>query len=284
MKKRSTLTFLSLLFAIYLVAQSTPAESGHSLFNIMPNYHVDKYSLVKKEFDQLKIRVVSKKESVGYVEETKEGELEECTFRFNGEMNKAPTNLQILRNFKNAVAEKNGQLLFEDGFYQDKEYFKLKKGAETYWIKILCDGIGGYTITSIKEAAMKQDIVLSADAIKAGLAAEGKVSFYGIFFDTDKAVVNPESAPTLTAIAAFLKANPTTNVYIVGHTDNTGDFTRNSTLSKDRATAVVTELTTKYSVNKTQVTPQGVASLAPIAPNDTEEGKARNRRVEIVKK
>ncbi|WP_315817698.1 OmpA family protein [Paraflavitalea speifideaquila] len=74
------------------------------------------------------------------------------------------------------------------------------------------------------------------------------------------------------------------NVYVVGHTDNTGDLTSNTTLSKDRATAVVTELTTKYSVNKTQVTPQGIASLAPIAANDTEEGKAKNRRVEIVKK
>lgn len=284
MKKRSTLTFLSLVFTLYLTAQSTPAENGHSLFNIMPNYHVDKYSLVKKEFDQLTIRVANKKESVGYVEEKKEGELEECTFRFNGDMKNAPSNIQILRNFKNAVAEKNGQLLFEDDFYQDKEYFKFKKGGDTYWVKVLCDGIGGYTISSIKEAAMKQDIVLNADEIKASLAAEGKVSFYGIFFDTDKAVVKPESAPTLTAIAAFLKANPATSVFIVGHTDNTGDFIRNSTLSKDRATAVVTELTTKYSVNKTQVTAQGVASLAPVAPNDTEEGKARNRRVEIVKK
>jgi outer membrane protein OmpA-like peptidoglycan-associated protein len=284
MKKQTTLTFLSLLFAVSLFAQSTPSENGHSLFNIMPNYSVDKYSVKKKEFDQVDFYITDKKSRDGYVTATKEGEYETCTFRFNGEMNNAPANVQILRNFKNAVAQKGGELVYEDNFYKNTENFKLKQAGNTYWIKIYCDGIGGYTITSIKEAAMNQDIVVNADQIKTGLAAEGKVAFYGIFFDVDKAVVKPESVPTLTAIATFLKANPTMNVYVVGHTDNTGDFTRNTTLSKDRATAVVNELVTKYSVNKAQVTPQGIASLAPIAANDTEDGKAKNRRVEIVKK
>ncbi|NII25319.1 OmpA family protein [Pseudoflavitalea sp. X16] len=284
MKKNISVTFLSLLFVTALVAQSANNPDGHSLFSMMPNYAVDKYSLVKNEFDQLKILVPDKKETAGYSEAIKEGELEVCRFEFKGDAKNQPSNLLILRNFKNAVAQKGGELIFEDKFYQDKEFFKIKQGGNTYWVKIYCDGIGNYTISSIKEAPMSQYIVLNAGQIKSGLDQEGKVAFYGIFFDVDKAVVKPESAPTLTAIAGFLKANPATNVFIVGHTDNTGDFTRNSTLSKDRATAVATELTTKYGVSKAQVTPQGVASLAPIAPNDTEENKAKNRRVEIVKK
>ena len=255
--------------------------NGHSLFSIMPNYSVDKYSLVKKEFDQLKYLVPDKKSTSGYVEVIKEGELEVCRFAFNGDMKNAPSNIQILRNFKNAITQKGGEVIFEDNFYQDKVFLKLKKGGDTYWIKVYADGIGNYTISSIKESAMKQDVVLNAGEIKSALDAEGRVSFYGIYFDTDKAVVKPESAPSLTAISAFLKSNPV-NVYIVGHTDNTGDFTRNSTLSKERATAVAEELATHYGVKRTQITAQGVGPLAPVATNRTEDGKARNRRVELV--
>jgi len=174
-------------------------------------------------------------------------------------------------------------MVWRDDFYQDKEFFKLKKGNDTYWIKVYTDGIGNYTITSVKEAPMKQEVAMTADDIRSTLALDGRVAFYGIYFDTDKTVVKPESEPTLKAIADFLKQNPV-NVFIVGHTDNTGDLLRNTTLSKDRAAAVVNELTTKYGVNKSLLAPQGVGSLAPIASNETEEGKARNRRVEIVLK
>ncbi len=160
-------------------------------------------------------------------------------------------------------------------------YLKLKKGGDTYWIKVYADGIGNYTISSIRETAMKQDVVLNAGEIRDALNAEGRVSFYGIYFDTDKASLKPESAPTLTAIAGFLKSNPV-NVYIVGHTDNTGDFARNSTLSKDRATAVAEALVTQHGVKRSQVVAQGVGPLAPVASNHNEEGKARNRRVELV--
>lgn len=276
-----------ILFAILMIAamgtsygQAT-ATNGHSLFSIMPNYSVDKYSLQNKDFDQLKYLIPDSKNSAGYAEVVKEGVLEVCRYAFNGTMQEAPSNLQILQNFKNAVKQKGGQIVFEDNFYKDKVYLKLKQGGDTYWIKVYADGIGNYTISSIKEAAMKQDVVMNAGEIKSALDGEGKVSFYGIYFDTDKAAVKAESAPTLTAIAAFLKSNPV-NVYIVGHTDNTGDFTRNSNLSKERAAAVVEELATKYGVKKTQVTAQGVGPLAPVASNNTEEGKARNRRVELV--
>lgn len=276
-------TLLLAVLSFNLFAQ--PTTQGHSLFNTMPDYAVDQNaSNTKKEFDQMKIYQADKTVNDGYVELSKEGELEVCTFAYKGDEAKTPSTLQILRNFKNAVAQKGGEMIYEDDFYKDKVYFKLKKGSDTYWIKVYCDGIGNYTISSIKEIAMKQDIVLSADDIKAALSSDGKVAFYGIYFDTDKAVLKPESASALTGIADFLKKNPTVNVYVVGHTDNTGNFDRNTTLSKDRATAVVTELTGKYGVNKNQVTAQGVGSLAPVANNATEEGKAKNRRVEIIYK
>ncbi|PSK88798.1 OmpA family protein [Taibaiella chishuiensis] len=276
-----------IFFAILAIASFSIARgqesgtSGHSLFSMMPNYSADKYSIIKRDFDQLKYLVPDAKNSAGYAEVLKEGAFEECRFAFNGTMQQAPSNLQILQNFKNAVTQKGGQVIFEDKFYKDKIYLKLKKDGDTYWVKVYADGIGNYTISSIRETAMKQDVVLNAGEIKNTLDAEGRVSFYGIYFDTDKAVVKSESAPTLTAIAAFLKSNPVT-VYVVGHTDNTGDFARNSALSKDRATAVTEALVTQYGVKRSQVIPQGVGPLAPVSSNRNEEGKARNRRVELV--
>lgn len=280
--KQVCLLFL-LAFSLHQAnAQSDPTK--HSLFSTMPNYKVDKYSVIDKDFAELQIYSPDKKSTSGYSIVKKEGVYEERTFKYQGEdYLKAPSKLAILTNFKNAVKQKGGEIVFSDDFYQDKVFFKLKQSGDTYWIKVYTDGIGNYTISSAKEAPMKQDIVMTVDDIKNSINAEGKVLFYGVYFDTDKATLKAESAPTLTNIAGFLKAN-SVNVFVVGHTDNSGTPERNLTLSKDRANAVVTELTTKYGVNKTQVTAQGVGSLAPVASNKTEEGKSRNRRVEIVLK
>lgn len=279
--KQICLLFLTVLSVQFTFSQST--ATSHSLFTTMPNFLVDKYSVKESDFDQLDIYSPTKKSTSGYEIIKKEGALESMTFKWQGEWQKGPSPLQILNNFKNAVKQKGGAEVFYDDFYKDKVFFKLKQGGDTYWIKVNTDGIGNYTVSSIKEVPMNQDIVMTVDDIKKSLTDEGRVSFYGIYFDTDKSVIKPESVPTLTNIAAFLKANPV-NVYIVGHTDNTGNFDRNLALSKERAAAVVNELTTKYGVNKAQVAAQGVASLAPVASNKSDEGKAKNRRVEIVVK
>ena len=123
---------------------------------------------------------------------------------------------------------------------------------------------------------------MTAQEIGDAIRAEGKVSFYGIYFDTDKAILKPESAPTLNNIAEYLKQHAAVKIFVVGHTDNTGSYAKNLTLSRDRANAVVNELVTKYGVNKSQLIAEGVSSLSPVAPNTSEEGKAKNRRVEIV--
>ncbi len=163
-------------------------------------------------------------------------------------------------------------------------YGKLKKGTDIYWVYVYTDGSGYYSVTSIKEEKMKQEVVVSAEEIKSNIQEEGKAIFYGIYFNTGQAALLPESAATLTEMAKFLKLNPNMQVYIVGHTDNVGDFNQNLVLSKNRANAVATELAAKYGVNKAQINAQGVASLAPIASNANDAGKAKNRRVEMVLK
>jgi OOP family OmpA-OmpF porin len=129
---------------------------------------------------------------------------------------------------------------------------------------------------------MKQSVVLSADQIRQSIAETGKVAFYGIHFDTGKAVLKPESEPTLAQMAKFLKANGSTRVYVVGHTDDQGGLEHNQKLSRDRAAAVVAALTGSHGIARDRLLADGVGPLAPVARNDNEAGRAKNRRVEMV--
>ncbi|MGH7630728.1 MAG: OmpA family protein [Gemmatimonadales bacterium] len=136
----------------------------------------------------------------------------------------------------------------------------------------------------IETAPMESRMVtVDADAMARDVTATGHVALYGIYFDTDKTDLKPESAPTLAEIAKFLEQEPTLTLYVVGHTDNVGGYQYNMGLSERRAAAVVKELTGKYGVRPARLKPAGAGPIAPVAPNDSEEGRAKNRRVELVK-
>ncbi len=143
---------------------------------------------------------------------------------------------------------------------------------------------GAYIAVDILEArAMEQKMeVVSASEIEKSLTANGKVAIYGIHFDTGKADIKLESKPSLDQIAAFLKADPKARLHVVGHTDSVGGFDSNLSLSRRRAEAVVAALMKDYGIAAGRLVGNGVASLAPVASNATDEGRARNRRVELV--
>ena len=126
-------------------------------------------------------------------------------------------------------------------------------------------------------------VKVDAAAMAKDISSTGHVALYGIHFDTDKADPKPESQPTLQEIATLLKRDASMKLYIVGHTDNVGAFEYNVGLSERRAAAVVRELTLKHGIAATRLKPAGVGMLSPVAPNDAEAGRARNRRVELVK-
>jgi OOP family OmpA-OmpF porin len=145
----------------------------------------------------------------------------------------------------------------------------------------------GHTIVLldvVESAPMESKMVtVDAGAMAKDVAATGHVALYGIYFDHDKADIKPESAPTIEEIAKFLKQEPKLTLYVVGHTDNVGGYDYNMGLSQRRAASVVKELTSKHGVQAARLKPAGTGPLAPVAPNDTEEGRAKNRRVELVK-
>lgn len=126
--------------------------------------------------------------------------------------------------------------------------------------------------------------MVTVDAAKMAkdIATTGRVALYGLYFDTDKADLKPESAPSLAEIVKLLKGEPNLKVYIVGHTDNAGGFDYNMGLSQRRAKSVVDQLV-QSGIAADRLKPAGAGLIAPVAPNDDEAGRSKNRRVEIVK-
>ncbi|WP_457323023.1 DUF4892 domain-containing protein [Roseateles sp. P5_E11] len=124
-------------------------------------------------------------------------------------------------------------------------------------------------------------VTVDAKAIGQGLQAEGRIALYGLFFDTGKTDIKPESNAQLDQMAAVLKAQPALKVLIVGHTDNVGAIDANLALSEGRAKAVVAALTQR-GIAATRLQARGIANFAPVAPNTSDDGRAKNRRVEMV--
>lgn len=125
-------------------------------------------------------------------------------------------------------------------------------------------------------------ITVNAEAMAKEIAASGRVVLYGIYFDFNKAEIKPESEPTLIEIAKLLKQQPALKLLVTGHTDNVGTMAYNVELSQRRAEAIVNRLVTRYGIEQGRLTPQGLGFKSPVATNSTEEGRAKNRRVELV--
>ena len=126
-------------------------------------------------------------------------------------------------------------------------------------------------------------VKISADALAKDINSTGHVAVYDILFDTGRADVKPESAAALAEIARLLAESPKLTLHVVGHTDNVGALAQNVDLSRRRADAVVAALTTTHKVPASRLRADGVGPLAPVASNDSEAGRAKNRRVELVK-
>jgi outer membrane protein OmpA-like peptidoglycan-associated protein len=125
-------------------------------------------------------------------------------------------------------------------------------------------------------------VTVDAAALRNDIAQNGHTAVYGILFDSGKADVKPESDPALREIAKLLQENPTLQLYVVGHTDAMGALNSNMDLSQRRAVATVNVLTGKYGISPARLRSWGDGPTSPVATNKTEEGRARNRRVELV--
>jgi outer membrane protein OmpA-like peptidoglycan-associated protein len=192
---------------------------------------------------------------------------------------KQPSMLQIERNYANAIKKIGGKAGYEEGRVMEGKI--EKKGITTYvHVEAFNEG-RNYWVNIVEKGKMQQDVVADAAALSASIAATGKAAVYGIYFDTDKSVVKPESDAALAEITKLLKQNNSLALYVVGHTDSAGALDHNLKLSTDRANAVVKALLGK-GIAASRLKGSGVGPYCPVESNHTEAGKAKNRRVELV--
>ena len=157
---------------------------------------------------------------------------------------------------------------------------KVVKDGNELWVEVASLGGDDYYLTVVLKELMKQDVTAS-DMFEA-LNRDGHIALY-INFDTGKSIIKPESQPIIDQIVQMMKSNPELKLGVEGHTDNVGIPASNKTLSEERAKSVVTAIVAK-GISAERLSPTGYGQDKPIGDNNTEEGKARNRRVELVRK
>lgn len=260
------------------LAQKDPndIEGGKdpAIFTRMPGFYISTYE--ENEFDRREFPI-----NRDYAMEAVEGHVIKIGYEPNEGIVK-PSGMQIIRNYANAAAAIGGKKIteFEDGGINHLT-LKITRGNVEIWAHV--EGCGnGYTVLMVEKELMNQAVTANADSLARSIKETGRVSVYGISFDTAKWDIKPESEPALQEIAKMLQADAGLKLYVVGHTDNVGSFEGNVKLSNNRADAVVRLLTGKYSIAASRLQPFGAGPTAPVQPNGTEEGRAKNRRVELV--
>ena len=264
---------LAALVCLSLAAADKPGSKDHPLISRMNNMYIDTYRT--SPFD----RFVFKTGKAHGDEAAIEGRLVEIRYVINpgGEV---PSPLAIIRNYQQAIAAVGGKVMYEDNRYTNLK--AVKDGKET-WVQVDTAWGKGYRLTIVDKAAMVQEVVADAASFKSGLNATGHVEVPGILFDSGKSVLKPESAGAIQEVAKLLKADPAMKVYVVGHTDTVAAVDLNLKLSKARADAVVQALVAQHGIAPARLRAHGAGPFAPVATNASEEGRARNRRVELVK-
>jgi outer membrane protein OmpA-like peptidoglycan-associated protein len=291
--------------AALFIAAATPLLSAHPedaegckdhpLFNRMPNFHI--VSCDQKQFDLKRFPVGA---AVTEGAQPKSTDVEGAFYRVVYELNEGavrPSPLQTMRNFQAAAKKANGTVLGEypgwckatldeslhDG--NDCVLYGLTmkfagQGKET-WVFAESNGEGeGYEMWIVEREAMKQD--LSVNEMRDKLNQDGFIALY-INFETGSAAIQQDSFPQLEQVAQMLQSSPELKVEVGGHTDNVGTPDSNQKLSEARAKSVVAALVGK-GISADRLTAKGYGQSSPIADNRSEEGRAKNRRVELSKR
>jgi len=244
-----------------------------ALFTRMPHYFLStEDSLVDKPFEAFEFTVKNGAQSV-------EGHHLHYTYSFDASAGTSPGFLQIVRNYEAAARKIGGEILSDD---VRRTTIRIARNGQETWVALEAFNEGKeYELNIIERQLMKQDVVADAAALRAGLTENGHVEVPGILFDFGKSDIKPESEPALAQVAKLLQANLALKAWVVGHTDNVGSSETNLALSSARAAAVVKALTQR-GIDAKRLAPHGAGPFAPVASNATDEGRARNRRVELV--
>lgn len=271
--KKIILFFITSFITFFSLAQEDVAGCKDSpLFTRMPNTVIVDCS---SNYDEMDIPLSPDKT------EKKEGTKTSIQYVYEKEEATAPSFFQIVKNFENAITKTGGKRI-----YYNKDAgvatFSTRSGGKDIWV-VLNDFSGSkrgnFELHILEMEGMKQDI--AASEMLEALNKNGSVALQ-INFETGKSTIKPESQSIVDQIAEMLKTDPALKVSIEGHTDNVGTPVANKTLSENRARSVVAALVAK-GIDKSRLASKGWGQEKPVADNTSEDGKAKNRRVEIVK-
>lgn len=316
-----TLVFLILvvgLIAQYSYAEDVAGSSDHPMVSRYDGSSITEYDF--REFDEYEILLGKVKRDpedpaskIAEASENLEGKITKISYYLPDDR----STLEVFRNYEEALKAAGFEVLYtcsnndcggrdfnhkvveySGGFadnYSDQRFLaaKLSRAEGDVYVSLYTvknTGGGGpdrnhiYTQVDVIEIAPMQEamVTVDADAMAQEIFETGSISIYGILFDFDKADIKPESAATIKEIATLLNDNPNLKLFIVGHTDNEGSLDYNTNLSQKRAEAVVGVLVSEHDIESARLTPKGLGFLAPVASNSSEEGRAKNRRVELV--
>jgi OmpA-OmpF porin, OOP family len=275
MTSHFTRALVALSIGLATTAFAEPDKKGcadHPLFPTrMPDYYIS--DCKSADFDAYDFQ------GVKGAKNRQEGRYAFITYRLEKGKTE-PGAVAILRNYENAFAKIGGSTAasLQNNWFNGKAtvdgkevWVEVQRGNGLIWLRI------------VEKQEMKQHIVADAAAMSGDLRTTGHVAVYGIHFDTGKSVVKPESKPALDEVAKLLKAEPALKLWVVGHTDSVGKVDDNMRLAQARAEAVAAELVSAHGIAAARLKGYGVGPLAPVAGNGDEAGRAKNRRVDLVK-
>ncbi len=286
--------------------EDAPGSKDHPLVSRYPGSWITNYA--PKEFDEYDLILGKVKPKGAERTQRLEGKVTRILYRSPEKRSV----LEVYRNYETALAKAGFQTLyacrddlcrsgstysenlygmhFSEGYLTRHLVAKLSRPEGDVYVTLHIsvqqgtEGFGfDYLLDVVEIKPMESGLItVDAAAMANDITRTGHVAVYGILFDFNKAEIKPASEAALREIAALLKRNPKLKLHVVGHTDNVGDLKLNMDLSRRRADAVVKALTTKHAIAAARLRADGVGPLAPVASNRTDEGRSKNRRVELV--
>ncbi|MEO8057451.1 MAG: OmpA family protein [Burkholderiales bacterium] len=291
MHSTATRALASLLFCVsFCMALAGPAfaqadaprSKDHPLLTRYPGSHIVEYA---KNFNAVDFAVARGADG-NPSRQRVEGDTTNIVY-FHNNADKQPSALQLIRNYQNAVKSIGGEVVYErlprdnDG---GETTLRVTTGGKDVWVLvepgIFSAPTQSYRVAVVEVAAMQQ--VVSANKMLDEINKNGFIALY-VNFDSGKADLKPDAQATVREIVAMLKASPALKIAIEGHTDNVGAAAANKALSESRARSVMNAVVAG-GVAASRLAAAGFGAERPIADNRGEEGRAKNRRVELVKK
>lgn len=273
---KKVLTLCLALFSFTLIAQDVKrCESSEPAYiNRMPGFYISECK--NSEYNDVEFVYWVKGNALKI---NKGGKYYDLYYTKNADETRKFSEAQIIQNYFNAIVKIKGTALSDKkttltASINGKEvYIQLHTAANSVDSR-------SYRIEIVEVASMNQDIAVN---LQEAIDRDGKAAIYGILFDVGKSDIKPESAEALKQITDYLNANPSIKVIVVGHTDNTGDYSNNKILSKTRAESIKNYLINTNKISSSRLVTEGVGQSCPVSTNTSEEGRKLNRRVEIVK-